>query len=230
MRTIKLIGAMFVVLAFSAVATASAAETLWKWLPGSVGETFTGKSGKATLQVKGGISSTCAKSTIKLTGAELIKEGSTSEKDATLAIAAIDFEECTAAGLPMNSVGDAAKTILAKLAIHNCMIKAGDFGLLFKLTEEVKVEVPSTKLTIIFKGSFVGLIEGKAGTKALTFLLNIKQKEGKQEIEKCEGGVAQTLLAKIDVGVFAPAGEEAKEGTLTFDMTKDTEGEEMMEK
>src|SRR5674476_93551 len=176
MRTIKLIGAMFVVLAFSAVAvaTASAAETLWKWLPGSVGETFTGKSGKETLQA--GISFTCAKSTIKLVGAELT--------EATLGKATVDFEECTTAGLPMNSVGDAAKTILAKLAIHNCMIKAGDFGLLFKLTEEVKVEVPSTKLTIIFKGSFVGLIEGKAGTKALTFLLNIKQKEGKQEIEK----------------------------------------------
>src|SRR5665647_1528657 len=195
MRSIKLIGAMFVVLAFSAVAvaTASAAETLWKWLPGSVKETFTGKSGKATLQAKGGISITCAKSTILLAGAELT--------EATLGNAGVHFEECTAAGLPVNSVGDAAKTILVKLAIHNCMVKAGDFGLLFKLTEEVKLEVPSTKLTVAVKGSFVGLIEGKGGEKLLTFPLNIKQTEGKQEFEKCEGGVANTLEAKTDAGV-----------------------------
>src|SRR3978361_1495558 len=110
MRSIKLIGAMFVVLAFSAVAvaTASAAETLWKWLPGSVGETFTGKSEKASLQQKkvgeeGGLTITCANSKVLLEGSALIKEGSTSEKDATLSTAHIHFEKCTVAGLPVNS-------------------------------------------------------------------------------------------------------------------------------
>src|SRR3978361_1163961 len=124
MRSLKLIGAMFVVLAFSAVAvaTASAAETLWKILPGSVGETFTGKSGKATLQQKGGISITCASSSIALSSTELLKEGATSEKDATLSKATVDFEKCTSAGLPTNSVSDASGIILVKVNIHNCMI------------------------------------------------------------------------------------------------------------
>jgi len=52
MRIFKLIGALVVVLAFSVVAvatSASAKETLWKWLPGSVGETMKGKSGEGVL-------------------------------------------------------------------------------------------------------------------------------------------------------------------------------------
>jgi len=76
MRIYKLFGALLAVLAFNAIATAvtaSAAETLWPWLPGSVGETFKGEQkGGGTLQIKGSGSITCTGATILLT---LEKEG-----------------------------------------------------------------------------------------------------------------------------------------------------------
>ncbi len=54
MRTQKLAGALVVVLAFTAVATAtaSAAALLWELLPKTTGTAITGKTGKRTLQIK----------------------------------------------------------------------------------------------------------------------------------------------------------------------------------
>jgi hypothetical protein len=242
MRIAKLIGAMFVVLAFSAVAvaTASAEETLWKWLPGSVGETFKGSSEKATLQESGllgglGIAITCTKSLLLLTDAELkvsselLAEGATEGKDATLGLGILHFEGCLVANLAANSVGDKAGIILVHLEAHNCLIKKGEFGLLIKPLP-LTIEVAAAKLKIEVRGDFVALLEGKEGTKALTYKLKIEQKEGNQKIEKCENGVKETLESNTDANGFHNAGEEAKNGTLEFDMTKDKEGEEPMEK
>jgi hypothetical protein len=236
MRIFKLIGALVVVLAFSAVAvaTASAAETLWKWLPGTVGETFTGKSGKAILQVKAGGSIKCEKSLTLLTDAELkmsselMKEGSTEGKDATLWLAVIHFEGCTFSGLEIHSLGDKSGIILVHIEIHNCMIKKEDFGALITPLL-VHLENTATKTLIEVKDSFIGLIE-PLPTEKKHFELNIKQKEGLQEIKLCEGGGEDTLLASENHGVYLIAAEEVKEGLLLFDGTFDKEGETMMEK
>jgi len=233
MRIYRLVGALVIATALGliAVATASAAETLWKWLPGSVEETFTGKSGKITLQLKGGATITCANSLILLTfgldSSELVEEGSIAGKDAILALAILHMEGCTSAGLPINSLGDALKVILAHLEIHNCMIKKEHFGWLIKLLP-LHLEIPSVKLLVIFEGSFIALLEA---TKQMGhFVLNINQKEGVQGITKCEGGTAETLLDEDDGEPFAQAGIEMKEALILFDLTIDNAGETMMEK
>jgi hypothetical protein len=236
MRIFKLIGALVVVLAFSAiaVATASAAETLWKWLPGSVKETFTGKSGKATLQVEKGGAIVCQKSVTLLTDAELkisselMEKGSIEKKDATLWLAVIHFEGCTTGGLEVHSLGDNPGIILVHIELHNCMIKKAHFGVLITplLTH---LEVTAVKILIEVLGSFVGLIEALP-TEKTHFELNINQKEGKQEFKLCEGGVEDTLLSSENHKAFVPAAEEVKEGLLLFDGTIDKAGEEMMEK
>jgi hypothetical protein len=237
MRTAKLIGALFVVLVLSAVAvaTASAAETLWKWLPGTVGETFTGKTGQAKLQLAEVEASkpsfTCAKSLLLLPKSELLAEGATGGKDATLALGILHLEGCTSFGLPLNSEGDSAGILLVHLEIHNCMISAAkkEFGLLITPLP-LHLEIPAAKKLILVRGAFVAKLEGKEGTKQLVFSLIVEQKEAKQAITKCEGGVENTLEGSLDGKTFVKAGLEAKELALGFDMTLDTAGEEPMEK
>jgi len=60
MRIFKLIGVLVCALAVSAIAVTTASAST---LPGTKGTTITGGSEKATLQVKGGASITCPKST-----------------------------------------------------------------------------------------------------------------------------------------------------------------------
>jgi hypothetical protein len=204
MRSTRLFGLLIVVLLFAAVAaTAASANSL---LPGTAKTKVTGKSGTATLQVKGG-------GTISCTSIDIIEEEIITP---TLIKLHIHFLGCKAFGLAVNSVNDKGQsgTILVFEDTHFC--EKGPLGAaVFALTEEVALEVPSTKLTINVKGSFVGLfLEPK--TKKATFKLEITQKEGKQGIEKCEGGVAQTLLSSVDGGAFTQSGEETKEATLTF--------------
>ena len=230
MRTFKLIGALALVLAFSAigVASASAAETLWPWLPGSKGETFTGKSGEAKLQIDGGSAIKCVKSLTLLPGSEL------TENAARLWLATIHFEECTESvfGQPVKSLGDDPGIILVHILLHNCMIAAGDFGVLVKPLP-VYLEIPNLGNQLInVEGSFVGRIKALAGEagKPKHYELDIKQAGGLQTIEKCEGGAKETLLASINENPFKTAAEEATAGLLLFDGTLDKEGEEMMEK
>ncbi len=229
MRTSKLIGVLILALAFSAlgVATASAAEKLWKFLPGSAGETFTGKSGTVTFTGSVG-TIICKKSKIALANASLLEEGATEKKDATLALAIIDLEECTSAGLAINSVGDAAKQILIHVEIHTCLIKAGDFGLLFKLLQ-VHEEIPAAGKLLLLRGTVIGLFEGKEGTKAKTFGLKVATNAAKeQEIQKCEGGETDKLEEAVEGETFVPLTENIEGYSITFDGTKDTAGEEPM--
>jgi hypothetical protein len=237
MRTCKLFGALVVALAFSAVAvaTASAAETLWRWLPGSVGETFKGTQigpGKLVSQGEPKLVIKCEKGTLLLAGSELVKEGSTNEKDATLGLATIHFEACSAAGLAANSLGDAAKVILAHVEIHNCVINKAnkEFGLLI-LPLLVHIEVPAVALliTVFEKGLFIARIVAEGETKH-NFLITAKAKEeGKaQDPEKCEGGEKEVLKIKDD----AKAEETATLETvflIEFDLTFDKEGQTIME-
>jgi len=227
MRISTLFGALVAMLTLSAVAavTASAAETLWKWLPGSVGETFSGKSGEVIFRLGGGDAFKCRSSKITLSNTELLKEGSSEGKDATLALALIAFEGCSAFGGGISSPGDSPETILVHLEIHNCMIKPGSFGWLIKI---LPVQFNLLGLEVLLEGAFVAPIEA-TGSK-LSYRLKIRQTGGKPEVEKCEGGEADGLKSKIGTGESLPAAWEIGEVEILFDMTKDKEGEEMMEK
>jgi len=238
MRIYKLFGAVLAVLAFSAIAstvTASAAETLWPWLPGTPGETFKGKSeGKFTLQIKGSGSITCSGGSILLTlekegkkfSSELVEEGSVEKKHATLALAYHHFTGCKALGLPINSLADEKEVILIHVEIHDCVINKAnkEFGLLI-LPLEVHAEIPSTGLlfTILTKGLYIAKIESEGGSKA-NYKLIAMQKEGAQSIEKCEGGEKESLLVKVDAEEARAAGLAATFLT-EWDKTIDKEGE-----
>ncbi len=236
MHTLKLIGALTIVVALSAivvVGTATAAETPWQWLPGSVGETFSGKSGTIELQQKGGGTFDCTSATILLTDeakkvSSELTEG-TESKDAKGALLVVHITGCRAGGLGLNSDGDPKETILAHYEIKGCMINRAEtrFGWLFKLLP-IHGEVPVVKQLFTMEGAFVAEIRPTA-TK-LVFTLVIGQKEGKQAIEKCEGGEAETLKVKLGTGTSLQLGMRAVGPEIIFDMTKDKEGEEMMEK
>ncbi len=236
MHTLKLIGALTIVVALSAivvVGTATAAETPWQWLPGSVGETFSGKSGTIELQQKGGGTFDCTSATILLTDeakkvSSELTEG-TESKDAKGALLVVHITGCKALGFGFNSDGDPKETILAHYEIKGCMITKAEkrFGWLFKLLP-IHVEVPTVKQLFTMEGAFVAEI--KATATKLVFALAIEQKEGKQVIEKCEGGEAETLKLKLGTGENLQSGVGVSGPEITFDMTKDKEGETMMEK
>jgi len=209
MRTFKLICVAALMLALSAISVASASASV---LPGTKGTKVTGTSGKATLQQKGGISITCEKS--KTTG-----EAESSE----LALILITFEpNCTAAGLAANSVGDAAKTILVHVEAGECFNAAHTEHYILFLILPLKLEVPSTKLTIEIKGDVLGKV-APIGKKAKVFTVELKQKAGVQEVgpTECENSKGEKfkevfLLSKVDAGAFIQSGQEAEKGEVTF--------------
>jgi hypothetical protein len=212
MRGIKLIGAVMMALMLTVVVSATASAALPEFLPGTAGTKATAKSGKATLAIKGGSTITCKASEVTKGNGELL--------GTKTALAVIDFTGCTAFGLPANSLGDLKEVILAHVELTLCYIKkATHVGVIFE-TLPVHIEIPSTKLLVTVTGSFVGLIE-PINKKTATYTLNIAQAGGVQGIEKCEGGAARTLLSSVDGGANTQSGEEAKEGTLTFEVEQE---------
>jgi hypothetical protein len=205
MRGLKLVGAFFAILALTAVAAASASAALPEFLPGS--GTFTGKSGVASLQVKGGATITCKTSTStgELTGVKSDK-------------VTITFEGCTVAGLTVLGLGAAKGTIVVTLDSELCQIGSKDVGVILTIlpTTGLHIEVPTGKHLILVIGSVIGLLSPINSSKTGPFPLTVAQKEGVQAIEKCEGGTAKKLESSLDGGAFVQAGQEAAEGSLTF--------------
>jgi hypothetical protein len=196
MRIFKLIGVLVCAVAISAIAvTAASAATL----PGVAGTSITGGSEKATLQVKGGASITCKVSTAS---GEVLGTSS--------ALAIIDFDTCTTAGLPVNSLGDTSGLILVHVEIFECPSNA---GILILTVLPLHLEVPSTKLLLLIEGSALGTVE--TGVKKSTFSLTVTQKEGKNTVETC-GKEKLVLSTSTDGSAFVQSGEEAKGATLTF--------------
>ncbi|HTA05751.1 MAG TPA: hypothetical protein VK774_05255 [Solirubrobacteraceae bacterium] len=197
MRIFKLIGVLVCAVAISAIAvTAASASTL----PGVAGTSITGVGEKATLQVKGGASITCPKST---TSGEIL---STSE-----GLAVISFgPKCTTAGLPFNSLGDEPGVILVHVEIKECLSNAGVLRL---AALPLHLEVPSTKLLITIEGTVLATVA--AGVKQSTFPLTITQKEGKNTIETC-GKEKLVLSTSTDGSEFVQSGLETKNTSLTF--------------
>lgn len=240
MRTFKLIGTLVAALAFSmiGVAMASAAETLWPFLPGSVGETFTGNldEGEAVLQeekgAEGGSKIKCKALAILLTGSELVKEGSTSEKDATLSLAVMHFTGCkaeSAIGLvEVHTKGDEKEVILTHTEIHNCLIEwlgktKQDGVLILPLEAVIENGIVGVVTTVLDKKGtgFVAPIK-KIGVSQ--YLIDAKQTNGLQEVKKCEGGAETESLTTLLAGAKEEnlAGEDVK-ALIKFDKTKDVE-------
>jgi hypothetical protein len=170
-------------------------------LPGASGASLTGASGKVTLQIKGGAAVTCQSSAS--TG-EVISIGES--------LAVTNFgTKCTVGGLAVNSLGDPIGIILAHAEIDNdCSLPLYALKYL-----PLHLEVPSTKLLLLFGGSLVGEV-APSRKKSKSFTLTIAQKEGKQAIEKCEGGSVLTLTASTDAGEAVQSAQESAEGTLAF--------------
>jgi hypothetical protein len=121
----------------------------------------------------------------------------------------------------MNSLGDSAGIVLVHAEIHNCLISAGRFGESVNGLS-IHLEVPSVGLLLIISGAYVLEITPAETTPTKKWNLNIKQKEGKPEIEKCEGGEAETLVTSTDGGESVPSAEEAKEASLEFEKEAQT--------
>jgi hypothetical protein len=233
MRIVKLMAALVAAFAICAigVATASAAETLWRWLPGSAKETFKGASDTGNVPIleiseKAGTFKCSKGTTILLTDSELKVSSELLEKEAKLALAILHLTGCESGGLAMKSKGDASGTILAHFELHNCVISTSPlvFGLLVLLLP-ITVEFPAVeKLTIAVSGSFVAPISKVA---ANDYTLNAEQTSWVQSVKKCEGGTEETLLVSINGGANKKAGVGTKL-LLEFDKTIDKEEELMV--
>jgi hypothetical protein len=221
-----------VVLAFASMiagATASAAEVPWEFLPGSKGETFTGKlhaETKATLQEVGNATFKCSQLEILLAGSELTGP---KEKDSTEAIAALHFSKCESAGLALNSKGDASGVILTNIDMHTCLIewlgKPKQDGVLILPLGEVVLEALKKPITIVLDTNTAGFVAPLKKIGVSEYLLDVRQKEGVQEVKLCEGGVENSLKALLaGVEKEVNAGEELK-AIIKFDKTKDKEEE-----
>ena len=208
MRILRLIGVSALMLALTAITVSSASASL---LPGTAGTKITGKSGKSTLQVKGGASITCKAST---TSGEV--------KSTEEALIIIWFTECTTGGLPVNSVGDAVKTILTHVEAGWCFDPIKGFYVYFGILP-LKLEVPSVKgLTLEITGAVLGKVT-PVEKKATTFAVELKQTGGKQEVgpEECtksSGTKVKGVQLKTSTngGAAVQSGQETAEGSLTF--------------
>jgi hypothetical protein len=184
-------------MALPAGATAAVAE----FLPSPAkGTTFKGTFGKDELQVKGGNTTKCEKGRIsgEITSQTAIK-------------VTIDREGCKALGFTGNTPGDATGVELFEAGGELCTLSkaAKTVGLLVKLPTTV-IEVPTAKLKIEIKGSLIGEVTSINKSQVASEVV-YTQKEGKQSIEKCEGGAAQLLLVKETEGEFKQAGMAARD-------------------
>ncbi len=229
MRMFKYIGALIAVLAFSimGVATASAAEVLWPLLPGSVGETFKASldEGAAVLQEEPEAAIECG--ALAGTG-ELVEKNKDAKekKDATLALAVLDFTKCVIAktAFEVHSKGDVEGTILSHVDIHFCLIewlkKAKEDGVLILPLEVALENTVLGPLTTVLDAGFVAPIK-KIGVSQ--FLIDAKQVAGLQEVKLCEGSTKETLLALLPgTTEDVLAGEDVK-ALIKFDKKIDVE-------
>jgi hypothetical protein len=213
MRIFKLASALGLVLALTAIA-ASSASAAAEFKPGAAKTPFTGKSGEATLQVKGGASIKCKASEVLKGEGELLGPKT--------ALFIIHLTGCTSLGLAENSLGDSSGVVLAHYEVETCTISTKPLfgGLLLKLLP-LHIEIPAASVLLLEEGSFVsGLSPENKATKE--FALKIEQKEGKQTIDGClnaEGTkvVPETLTTSENGKAAVASAEEAKSGTLLFE-------------
>lgn len=207
MRPIKLACAIGGAAAVMAIASATSFAALPEFLPGS-GE-FSGKTGANALLVKGLFTISC--SSVGWSG-ELT--GAASGKGVTTATG------CKAAGVPINSLGSGGGTITFGFEQQLCYVSKSPkvVGISARITPEagVHLEVPAAGQLLILKGGAIASITPLNESTAGPYALGIHQKGGVPEIEACEGGSANILLASLNGGSFVRAGAEALEASVSF--------------
>jgi hypothetical protein len=210
MVRIKLIGLMLLALTAFGVVTATSATGQEGFLASP-----TGKSGKldgggvATLQTASGEFIECKKfdpATITFT----------SDK---LATGTLQFLECTATGgLKVNSVSDAAGTILVPVTVEICLINSKDlvFGAAVKVGtkagDTILIENAGAGLKVLVKGEAIGQFLESAGTTGTVFTLQLVGKNGVQTVAtSCEnenGKKSYNLESESNISKkFAPSSE-----------------------
>jgi hypothetical protein len=211
MRLFKLISCIALVLAFVVLPAATASAEV-EFLPGK--GTFTTTSGKVTLSA-GGSSITCTK--LVTTGEFL---------STTTALSVSTLEGCSSAGLAVNGLGDAAKTIKIHVEAKNCIVSQSPLvgGWLLRLLP-THIEVPSVKLLILYEGDLIVLLSDP-NTRVRSDRIVINAKENKQEDRECKDGVGGAALLEVlteqdDAGTVIEAAGEVKEDTITYE--KETE-------
>jgi hypothetical protein len=207
MHISKLIKPVFITLVAGGVIsmTTSSAVAATGILPAVSGTVFTGKTGKLTLQIKGGLTITCTSST---TTGEVV---STSK----LLILTIG-KSCTTVGLPVNSLSDASGQILIHVEAPPCVGLGLPPSISITLEFlELHLEVPAVGLLFVTRGAAVAPVVPD-NTSVRRFTLSPSQKGGEQSVTKCQGGPARTLETSADSGSFVQTGLEAAEDTLEF--------------
>jgi hypothetical protein len=209
MRRLTIIGAaILAALALSVVAASAASAANPEFLKFAKPK-FTATSPKGKLQIKGGGAIACAKDEVKtgngeITGAKTVKLN-------------VDFLECEALGLPANSLGDAAKTILFKGTGTLCYVSAAkkEVALKIILTEEVHIEVPEAGTLLLVKGTVYGAVTpvNEANTAGK---ISFAQAAGKQTLNKCEGEAEGNLSTSENGKAAVQSGLESVE-SITFE-------------
>jgi hypothetical protein len=208
MRTLGMAAVVFTaLLVVGGIESTAASAVPPEFLPAKGQHTST--SGASTFQLAGGVTVKCTKDTDKgeITGIRFFK-------------LTIDLTGCTVSGgLQVNSMGDPAGTILLKLvgflAYTNKATKSVGAVDEIEPSTGLTLEVPSIKLTIVVKGAAIGSdvpVDKKQTSGEAIF----KQKEGKQEITKTEGGSETSFLASVDGASFVAGGAETTE-SLTYE-------------
>lgn len=112
---------------------------------------------------------------------ELSAEGTFLEKSDQHGTGTIDFKGCTLAGFSINTLGDAAGSLLGKGLALICLVAPKElrFGVLLEPTETVHAEVAALGELLLYKGAVI--VENLSGNKGKVFEGSLKGKGGDQE-------------------------------------------------
>ena len=207
---------LLALLAFGAL-TAVAASAEEGVLPGA-GSKYSVTGEKATLEDSEGKQIVCKK-----------VEGKSELTTDTHSLIILDFTGCTAAGFPLNSLGDASGTILTAILALVCLVSSTAllFGLFLEIEKflemnTVHIEVPAIGTLIDVTGAVIGHILTAAGKKTTKFTVDLAGAKGEGNVKECvdeKGGVKKTNLAAETNhnGKPLPASEKVTNGLITFE-------------
>jgi len=221
-RSMKIgIGTLVAVLAITAL-TALSASAEEGFLPLLSKET-TWSSGKLILESTGGWSYLCKSSEGKGTFA--------TDKHFTIEM---HFNECTSAGIAMNSLGDKAGVVLFTALALVCLKPTNAkgevlsaFGIFIELPAGgVHLEVPAIGQLLLLAGTYIGEVLTTGPAK--TYVVDITGKAGKQNAVECKEGLTSkkgSLLSENNENKKPEAASVNMEsGSLAF-----SENKELME-
>jgi hypothetical protein len=158
---------------------------------------FTSSSGKGILQFKGGNKIECASDTNsgKVIGAKTFT-------------VTIDFAGCKVLSIvAAHSLGDGGETILVTAKGELCYLNKAEKKVGVKLTPTGKVHIEAAGNLAVIEGTIISEYK-PINTTSTSSELILKQKEGKQEVVKCEGGAEEHLTGSENEGTAKEVGME----------------------